>query len=112
MRMSILRPPIRRVSEPGKSAIREAHMARQITHFQLLQIFAGVVLAESNGAFFDSSHFFCTIVREALGVLLPVIWNLGQAWLFCALGHQPAGEYVIQFGGAFWRLLAAVFGAM
>ena len=58
------------------------------------------------------SHFLCMIGREALGALLPVILSSGQAWLFCAIGHHPVCECVIQLLGTFWCLLAAVFGAI
>ena len=58
------------------------------------------------------SHFLCMIVSEALGALLSVVLSVGQAWLFCAIGHHPLCECVIQFIGTFWFLLVVVFGAM
>jgi hypothetical protein len=89
-------------------------MARQGTHFQLLQSIAGVVLAGSgpDGAAAHPSHFFCATVKQVLDVLFSVILSLGQAWLFCAFGHHPTCEYVIQFAGPLWRLAVAIFAAI
>lgn len=86
-------------------------MTRRHTLFESPRSLAGgfFVGLGLHGAAFRSSHFFCVIAKEALGLLPSVLLAARQASQACAFDHHWLLECWLDLLVSFcWRLLAIV----